>query len=151
MADCIKSSKNRTSPQIQSLQSDTQCWYKVKVFLFDLRHFKERTDSRDRLEPITDPSYIGAPYFEPAEIQRLKSLVADDREATLEQIIESTLDEKMDRRMKKRVASNDYRVCAAHDLAPVFEKAFNVKPKELQRGKKFIKALTADGLLLKQK
>ncbi len=35
-------------------------------------------------------------------------------------------------RMKKRVESGDFRVCAAHDLEPIFEKAFGIKPKELK-------------------
>ncbi|KAL8925832.1 MAG: hypothetical protein Q9208_003329 [Pyrenodesmia sp. 3 TL-2023] len=146
----MKNAKSKTSPQLQSLQSDAQFWHKVKVFLFDLRHFKERTDSRDRLELITDPSYIAAPYFDPSEIQRIKSFIPDGQDITLGQLIESTLDEKLNRRMKKRVATGDYRVCAAHDLAPVFEQAFGVRPKDLQKDKKFVKSLTADGLILRR-
>jgi hypothetical protein len=39
----------------------------------------------------------------------------------------------LQRRIKKRVESGDFRVCAAHDLAPIFEKAFNIKSKDLER------------------
>ncbi|KAI4189593.1 MAG: hypothetical protein LQ346_005093 [Caloplaca aetnensis] len=150
MANNTKNFKAKTSSQLQSLQNDAQCWHKIKVFLFDLRHFKERTDSRDRLELITDPSYIAAPYFEPPEIQSIKSFIPGGCDITLGQLIESTLDEKLNRRMKKRVATADYRVCAAHDLAPVFEQAFGVRPKDLQKDKMFVKSLTADGLILRQ-
>lgn len=150
MANSIKNTKSKSSPQLQDLQSDAQCWYKIKVFLFDLRHFKERTDSRDRLELIIDPSYIAAPYFEPPEIEKIKSFIPDGRETTLGQLIESTLDEKLNRRMKKRVATADYRVCAAHDLAPVFEQAFGIRPKDLHKDREFVKSLTVDGLILRR-
>ncbi len=150
MANNTKRLRDKTSPELQSLQSDEQCWHKIKVFLFDLRHFKERTDSRDRLELITDPSYIAAPYFEPPEVQKIKSFIPNGCDITLGQLIASTLDEKLNRRMKKRVATADYRVCAAHDLAPVFEQAFGVRPKDLQKDKKFVKSLTADGMVLRK-
>ncbi|KAL8759097.1 MAG: hypothetical protein Q9184_003722 [Pyrenodesmia sp. 2 TL-2023] len=150
MANNMRKNKGKTFPQLQSLQSDAQFWHKVKVFLFDLRHFKERTDSRDRLELITDPSYIAAPYFDPSEIHKIKSFIPEGCEITLGQLIEATLDEKLNRRMKKRVATADYRVCAAHDLAPVFEQAFGVRPKDFQKDKKFVKTLTADGLVLRR-
>ncbi|KAL8712484.1 MAG: hypothetical protein Q9220_003332 [cf. Caloplaca sp. 1 TL-2023] len=142
--------KPKTSAQLLSLQSP-QLWHKIRAFLFDLRHVKERTDSRDRLELIIDPSYIGAPYFTPAEAKQLKSFIPDGSEIKLQLLVESTLNEKLNRRQKKREATQDYRVCPAHDLAPVFEKAFNVRPKDLQNDKRFLKSLTNDGLVLKEK
>ncbi|KAL8719746.1 MAG: hypothetical protein Q9225_003290 [Loekoesia sp. 1 TL-2023] len=150
MTASSKSTKHRNPPHLNALHSNSALWHKIKVFVFDLRHFKERTDSRDRLELITDPSYIGAPYFESSEIHTLKTLVPDGQECSLGQLVELILDEKLNRRMKKRVATADYRVCAAHDLAPLFEAAFAIKPKDLQRDKRFVKQLTADGLLWKQ-
>ena len=149
MAPAAAKPNKKTPPQLQDLQNDAHYWHKIKVFLFDLRHFSERIDSRDRLELIIDPSYIGAPYFDSSEAQRMKSFIPDGRDITLQELVLSTLDEKLNRRMKKRVATADYRVCAAHDLAPVFEKAFCIKPKDLQKDKKFIKGLTANGLALK--
>jgi len=50
--------------------------------------------------------------------------------------------------MKKRVESNDYRVCAAHDLAPIFEKALDINPKELARNKEFLALMEKSGLEL---
>jgi hypothetical protein len=40
--------------------------------------------------------------------------------------------------MKKRVDNQDFRVCAAHDLAPIFEKAFGIHPKQLDKDSEFI-------------
>lgn len=119
--------------QIQGLQNNTHLWYKVRVFLFDLRHFKEREDSRDRLELIVDPAFIGAPYFEPAKAQFLKLVVVNDGGQMLEILVQATLDEKLNRRMKKRVESGDFRVCAAHDLAPVFERCLGSSPRSCGR------------------
>ncbi|KAL8657426.1 MAG: hypothetical protein Q9226_001919 [Calogaya cf. arnoldii] len=135
--------------RLQDLQGDVQCWHKIRVFLFDLRHFAERPQSRDRLELIIDPSYIAAPYFTPSEVEAIKSFVPNGGETTLEQLILSTLATKLERRKKKRVATGDHRVCPAHDLAPIFEKAFGIKAKDLVKDKKFVKAVTANGLVMK--
>jgi len=51
--------------------------------------------------------------------------------------------------MKKRVESGDYRVCAAHDLAPIFEKAFNIKLDDLAKDDGFLSLLDKSGLKLK--
>ncbi|KAI4245221.1 MAG: hypothetical protein L6R40_002578 [Gallowayella cf. fulva] len=102
-------------------------------------------------ELLTDPSYIGSPYFTQSEANQLKSFVPDGSDTTVHLLLESALDEKLKRRQKKREATQDYWVCAAHDLAPVFEKAFGVRSKDLQKDKKFIKSLTSDGLVLKEK
>ncbi len=48
--------------------------------------------------------------------------------------------------MKKRVDSRDFRVCAAHDLAPIFEKAFEIHPKQLDKDSKFISLTKRYGL-----
>ncbi|KAI4279950.1 MAG: hypothetical protein L6R38_004841 [Xanthoria sp. 2 TBL-2021] len=149
MAINIKNTKKKPSPDIQSLQSDAQCWHKIKILLFDLRNLDERMDSKARLDLVTDRSYISAPYFTPSEIKAIKSFVPDGGESTLEQLILSALETKLERRKKKQLANGDYRVCASHDLAPVFEKAFGVRPKDLAKDKKFVKALTKDGLVLR--
>jgi hypothetical protein len=70
------------------------------------------------------------PYFEPSE----SACVVDATDnKTLQTFIEDTLKEGLERRMKKRVESEDYRICTAHDLAPIFEKVFDINPKDLQR------------------
>ncbi len=55
-------------------------------------------------------------------------------------------DKKMNQRMKKRVESGDFRVCAAYDLAPVFEGAFGVRVKDLKRNGNFLDLMKERGL-----
>jgi hypothetical protein len=68
---------------------------------------------------------------------------------TLENIIKETLNERLEKRIKKRVESRDFRVCAAHDLAPIFEKVFDIKPKVLSKNEEFLAILRRSGLNLK--
>lgn len=154
-SDKLHQSKSTTpGSSLQFLQQNPYLWYRVRLFVYDLRHYKARDDSRDRLELVVDPSYLGAPYSSPAEVDFLKSTIVeskrseDNGQKTLEQLIEATLDRKLNRRTKKRMESQDFRVCAAHDLAPIFEKAFRIKPKELHKDKEFVKKLSTDGLNL---
>ncbi|KAG4435429.1 hypothetical protein IFR05_009103 [Cadophora sp. M221] len=57
---------------------------------------------------------------------------------TLEMLIEEVLTERLERRIKKREESGDFRVCAAHDIAPILEKALEINPKQLSRDKIFL-------------
>ena len=57
----------------------------------------------------------------------------------LAEVIEDALKERLERRMKKSVHSGDFRVCAAHDVAPILEKALGVKEKYLIRDKEFLR------------
>lgn len=115
------------------------------MFLFDLRHFKEKAASQARLDDIVDASYLGEPYFTNDQVVMLKSTVLSGGE-TLAASIQATLDERLERRIKKRAESSDYRVCAAHDLAPVFEKAFEANSKELARNQRFVDLVETHGL-----
>lgn len=112
-----------------------------------LRNFRERVDSQARLDLIADAPYIGMPYFQPYEAEMLKTTTIDGHKI-LEQVIQEVLDERLERRLKKRVESEDYRVCAAHDLAPIFENAFNIRPKDLAKDQEFIRLLENSGLKL---
>ena len=49
-------------------------WYRLHVLLFDLQNFNRRQDSRERLDAVIDPSYIGAPYFTIEEATRIKQM-----------------------------------------------------------------------------
>ncbi|KAI9652950.1 MAG: hypothetical protein M1831_006279 [Alyxoria varia] len=122
-------------------------WYRVNLFIHDLRNFSTTPSALARLDSITDPSYLGAPYFSPSEVTMLKATLVDG-DKTLARVMEETLQERLERRMKKRVESGDYRVCCAHDLAPVFEKAFDVKPKDLVKDKGFMRLVDEKGLRL---
>lgn len=114
------------------------------------------TGVRNRLEAILDASYLGLPYFSDEETALLKSTIIEPeakhynyklkkksqneaRKTTLEMLIEEDLKEKLERRMKKRVDSGDFRACAAHDLAPILEKAFDINPKHLANDTGFSK------------
>jgi hypothetical protein len=95
---------------------------------------------------ITDTSYLGSPYFTAEEVSQLQSTITDDGNKTLQDLIQEALDERLNRRMKKRVESEDYRVCAAHDLAPIFEKALGINPKELAKSQEFPARVDAESL-----
>src|SRR4051794_21536300 len=133
-----------THTTIQDIKNDPCLWYKIHVFAYDLRNFREIPASQKRLNGIVHVSYIGLPYFEPEESQRLRlCLVEGDK--TLEIVIEETLNKKLGRRDKKRVESGDFCVCTAHDLAPIFEKIFDIKPKGLAKDKAFLSILRKSG------
>ncbi|THV71196.1 hypothetical protein D6C85_01642 [Aureobasidium pullulans] len=130
---------------ISDLKSNNPLWWRIHVFTYDLRHYRERPDSLERLETIVDISYLSTPYFNESEVTRLKSTLLSTGK-TLEETIEQTLHERLNRRLKKRQESNDYRVCAAHDLAPIFEKAFDLDHKQLARDVEFLKLVDENGL-----
>lgn len=69
---------------------------------------------------------------------------------TLEDVIQSTLAERLERRMKKRVENGDYRVCAAHDLSPIFEKGFGINHKSLKSDAVFMGLMRENGLELRE-
>ncbi|KAJ6257707.1 ATP-dependent helicase NAM7 [Drechslerella dactyloides] len=133
-----------TLAQIQA--GGSGLWYRLHVFCFDLRQFKDREDSRGRLECVTDTSYLGLPYFTEEEVKLLKGLrTSATSDKTLATLLEETLQEKLFR--KKRVQVSDFRVCAAHDLAPLFERAFGIKPKQMNSSS-FRKLVDSSGLEL---
>ena len=99
-----------SSISLPELKMDSNIWYKIHVLLYDLRHFEQSNASRCRLETVIDPSYLGEPYFNPEEAEKIKGARLDG-DKTLSALIEETLDERLNRRMKKRVESCDYRVC----------------------------------------
>ncbi|KAF7179288.1 hypothetical protein CNMCM7691_008221 [Aspergillus felis] len=119
-------------------------WYRLHVLLFDLQHFNQRPDSRGRLETVTDLSYIGSPYFTDDEATAIKNTVVHGK--TLAQIIEQELQERLERRNKKRVDSGDFRVCAAHELAPILAGALCMNLKQLDRDKRFALLISSRGL-----
>jgi len=132
---------------IQDLKTQLSLWYKVHVFIYDLRNFREVPKSKARLDRIMDASYLGMPYFKLDEVTTLKATVVDG-EKNLETVIQETLNERLERRIKRGVESGDYRVCAAHDLAPIFEKAFDIKLKELAKNQEFLMIMGRSGLNL---
>jgi hypothetical protein len=95
-----------TAPTLLDLQTNRTLWYKVHVFVYDLRNFREIPTSQERLDRIVDASYIGTPYFTDDEAQLLKATIVQD-DKNLEQVIEETLKERLEKRIKKRVESGE--------------------------------------------
>ena len=132
MEEAITNSDAQASPPtqtpqhtVQDLQNIPTLRYKIHIFIHDLRHFDEKVDSRSGLDSTVDASHIGEPYFPHSEVEMIKSnAVINNSEQTLRDLIQETLDERLNRRMKKRVESEDYRVCAAHDPRPQPTKDF---------------------------
>lgn len=119
-------------------------WYRLHVLLFDLENFQNRPQSRQRLESVNDISFIGAPYFNSSESNAIKTTLVGTQ--TLADRLAETLQERLDRRMRKRVDSGDYRVCSAHDLAPILATALGIDLKQLGRDRAFIACVEKDGL-----
>lgn len=134
---------------VQDLQNTPSLWYKIHVFVYDLHHFREKSSSQGRLDSIVDASYIGMPYFHPDEVTRLKTTVMNAKGQTLEELIAETLNERLKRRTKEFAWSGDYWVCAAHDLAPIFEKTLGIEPTDLVRNVEFLSLMESSGLELK--
>lgn len=97
-----------------------------------------------------DPFYLGGPYFNTDEAEILKNTIIPAKKLTLMQHIEESLAERLNRREKKRAGSGDYRVCAAHDIAPILEKALGIDPKRLANDKEFMRILEESGLKLEE-
>ncbi|KAF7161740.1 hypothetical protein CNMCM5623_007227 [Aspergillus felis] len=134
-------------PSIANLQNSMTfptLWYRLHVLLYDLQYFNQRPDSRERLETVTDLSYIGPPYFNDDEATAIKNTVVHGK--TLAHIIEQELQERLERRNKKRVDSGDFRVCAAHDLAPILASTLGTNLKQLDKNKRFALLINSRGL-----
>jgi len=100
--------ETETTPTISQLRYNKPLWWRLHVFIYDLRNFGAIPSSQARLDKIVDASYLGAPYFSDSGVLQLKATVVPSGK-TLEQDIADTLEERLDRRMKKRVESDEKR------------------------------------------
>ena len=130
---------------IRDLEAKPSLWYRLHVFLYDLRHYQSNESSKERLEILCDAIFIGDPYFNDEEARLLKSFPVT-QEKDLQTVMSEHISDKLNRREKKRIQTNDHRICAAHDLAPLLEKIFDIRPKDLQKSKSFRKQLQRNGL-----
>ena len=144
--DTLSSTTNTYT--IEDLRHDNVFWYKLHVFMYDLRNFRSNADARDRLDCVVSEHYIGEPYFDASETDRLLHTIIDTTNGdTLGDSIEQFFTERLAPRLKGRMEeTGDYRVCAAHDLAPIFERAFRVNAKDLCKNKTFIALVKKGGL-----
>ena len=130
---------------IDQLKDNASLWYGLHVFMYDLRHFAYDKNCEDRLNIIWDPCYLGKPYFNGEETEGLKKMIITTNKC-LKTLISDTIETKLNRRARKREDSGDHRVRSAHDLAPLFEKAFDIRPKDLDKEPNFQRLLGEYGL-----
>ncbi|EFQ94047.1 hypothetical protein CFE70_000324 [Pyrenophora teres f. teres 0-1] len=144
----LSASASRTNT-IAELRQDNKLWYKLHVFIYDLRNFRSNEKSRNRLDNVVDTHYIGSPYFSAAEADTILRTIGDHEkeDKTLKELLDDFFTQKLEKRLNSRMRETaDYRVCAAHDIAPIVEKAFRVHPKDLAKNKGFMKLVNAGGL-----
>jgi hypothetical protein len=149
-ATALPSPSTLSSPKYttEEIRQDCKLWYKIHVFIYDLRNFRSNDKSRDRLDSVVDTYYLGLPYFNATEADKILHTIGDvETGRTLKELLDDFFSQKLEKRKKSRMEETaDYRVCAAHDLAPIFEKVFRVHPKDLAKNKGFIKVLNKGAL-----
>ncbi|KAF5857528.1 hypothetical protein ETB97_005667 [Aspergillus alliaceus] len=111
-------------------------WYRIHVLIVaDLKRF-DSPASIKRIEKLTDPSYVGEPYFTLEEADTIKYTVFNNGNLfTL--YLEDELNQRLTRRNMKRVESGNFQVCTAHDLALIIAQALSMDLKQLEEDKKF--------------
>ncbi|GAB1195719.1 hypothetical protein APSETT444_004982 [Aspergillus pseudonomiae] len=136
------------SPTVESLKDFStfpDLWYRIHVLIADLKSF-DKSASNKRLEKVIDPSFIGEPYFTPKEAETIKKTIINGKEFS--QVVEEELNKRLDRRNRKRFESGDFRICAAHDLAPIMAQALGIDLKQLEKDKQFANLVEGKGLYL---
>ncbi|KAJ6257708.1 hypothetical protein Dda_7496 [Drechslerella dactyloides] len=89
----------------------------VKVFIYGLHKFGSNKPSQMRLEGTLNEFCLGRPYFDEDTVKEILDLPYHSRTVGKElQIIKA----------KKADEAVDHEICASHDLAPLFEKAFGL-------------------------
>jgi hypothetical protein len=136
------------SCSIEDLRSNSILWYKLHVFMYDLRNFRSNADARNRLDCVVAEHYVGEPYFTSIEADKVLHTVTDAATGgTLSDVINQFFTQKLARRLDGRIKEKgDYCICAAHDLAPLFEKAFRLNGKDLAKNKAFTALVGKGGL-----
>jgi arginine/lysine/ornithine decarboxylase len=125
----------------EELRQDSKLWYKLHVFVYGLRKIRSNEKSRERLDSVINTYYMGPPYFTATEADRILHTI-DDEGRTLKETLDGFFARKLEKRMQSRMKETaDYRVCAAHDLAPILENASRIHTKDLKKNKGFMKLL----------
>ncbi|KAL2867580.1 uncharacterized protein BJX67DRAFT_352626 [Aspergillus lucknowensis] len=143
----VDPSQRRTVSDLQDGSISTTLWYRIHVLLHDLETFTNPASAK-RLDKVIDLSYIGPPYFTPEEASVIKNIKPDGKERPLEALVEERLRERLEKRNKKRVDSGDFRVCAAHDVAPILGEILKIDLKLLVKDNDFAKLVEKKGLNL---
>jgi hypothetical protein len=80
----------------EDIRKNELLWYKLHVFMYDLRHFRSNEASRTRLDTVISLDYIGQPYFSDEEAQMLRDTTVEGG---------STLQENLDAFFKIELAA----------------------------------------------
>ncbi|KAH7130250.1 hypothetical protein B0J11DRAFT_429854, partial [Dendryphion nanum] len=132
---------------IEDLCEDNALWYRLHVFVFDLRNFRSNSAARDRLECVADEFYLRELYFSNGEAIKLRNTIVDANGKTPGSIIRDFFKTTLEKRLKGRMQeTGDWKLCAAHDLAPIFEKVFGVSAKDFSKNKVFTMLVQKGGL-----
>jgi hypothetical protein len=103
------------------------------LFVHDLRKFADNKASQERIMATCHEYFVGYPYFAPETVDKILSLPFGD----------NTLKDRLDALKEEKAQENS--ACASHDLAPIYEAAFDVKwaqvKSELKTSKKYIRRL----------
>jgi hypothetical protein len=93
------------------------------AFIRDLHHFGRDQEAQRRLNGTGHEFYLGLPYFGPDALTRMLDLPLG--KGTLQSALQDLV-----RRKRERDERDE--ICAAHDLAPVFEAALGLDWKDLK-------------------
>lgn len=150
-------------PTLSELMKNSNLWYKLHVLIYDLRNINNNHLSELRTIRTTDELYISGPYFTPSESNLIKATIVEDTsdsKATVtdeasdsksvplikeSKTVEEAIKEMLAGFFDKRKASGDSRPCGPHDMAPIYERVFNIKASELQ-DERFLSRLRRSGL-----
>lgn len=103
---------------LESLSLDYAAFYgNAKIFIQDLKRFDSRPDARARLLSTEHRFFLGEPYFSAEAVEKILALPLHP--STLEANLEDLMGKKAERGQSDEL-------CASHDLAPVFLRAFGL-------------------------
>lgn len=157
-----------SSTTITSIKDDVELWYKIKVLVYDLKHMNKNPTSQKRTLATTHELYISGPYFSAEEAVRILGAIIDpetaqsvelpveydeepdetSRVSTLDiapQTVEQVIKARLGNFFEQRRASGDSRPCGPHDMAPIYQRVFQISTEELE-DEKFISRVNRSGV-----
>lgn len=133
--------REKNSFALENVKKGKELQYKIRVFIYDLRHFRSNAASKERLESITSYDYLSPPHFTDEEAILLRNItVIKDNGRALSDELDAFFTSKMEERLEKVRKESDWRLCVAHDLASIFERVFEIRGEELGKDKRFLRS-----------
>lgn len=103
---------------LESLCLDYPTFYEnAKIFIQDLKRFGSRHDAQARLLSTKHKFFLGEPYFSAEAVEKILALPLHP--STLRASLKELMDKKAERGQWDEL-------CASHDLAPLFLRAFGL-------------------------